>query len=124
MDYRSVSAKMPVNEVTLFKSFCNKKGVTPASLIRDLILREMEVPIPHTVAGKNKITYDKRIDRFMWSVELDNGEDVNVLQNVSPAFLEELQDMISRGLDERASFIGKVKDDSVPVPSDILRGRR
>jgi len=60
----------------------------------------------------------------MWSVELDNGEEVNVLQNVSPAFLEELQDMISRGLDERASFIGKVENDSVPVPSDILRGRR
>ena len=124
MDYRSVSAKMPVNEVTLFKSFCEKKGVTPASLIRDLILREMEVPIPHTVAGKNKITYDKMTDRFMWSVELDNGEEVNVLQNVSPAFLEELQNMISRGLDERASFIGKVEMDSVPVPSDILRGKR
>ena len=60
----------------------------------------------------------------MWSVELDNGEEVNVLQNVSPAFLEELQDMISRSLDERASFIGKVENDSVPVPSDILRGKR
>lgn len=124
MDYRSVSAKMPVNEVTLFKSFCEKKGVTPASLIRDLILREMEVPIPHTVAGNNKIAYDKRTDQFMWSVELDNGEEVNVLQNVSPAFLEELQNLVSRGLDERASFIGKVENDSVPVPSDILRGRR
>jgi hypothetical protein len=113
---------MPVNEVTLFKSFCEKKGVTPASLIRDLILREMDVPIPHTVAGNNKITYDKRIDQFMWSVELDNGEEVNVLHNVSPVFFEELQDIVSRGLDERASFIGKVEDDSVPVPSDILRG--
>lgn len=124
MDYKSVSAKMPINEVTLFKSFCDKKGVTPASLIRDLILREIKVPIPHTVAGKNKITYDKMTDQFMWSVELDNGEEVNVLPNVSPAFLEELQDMISRGLDERASFIGKAEKDSVPVPSDILRGKR
>ena len=124
MDYRSVSSKIPMNEFTLFKSFCDKKGVTPASLIRDLILREIEVPIPHTVAGNNKITYDKRTDQFMWSVELDNGEELNVLQNVSPAFLEELQNMISRGLDERASFIGKVENDSVPVPSDILRGKR
>ncbi|HJH32103.1 MAG TPA: hypothetical protein C5S50_08010 [Methanosarcinaceae archaeon] len=124
MDYRSVSAKMPVNEVTLFKSFCEKKGVTPASLIRDLILREMKVPIPHTVAGNNKIIYDKKTDQFMWSVELDSGEEVNVLQNVSPAFFEELQDMVSRGLDERASFIGKVGNGSVSVPSDILRGKR
>lgn len=124
MEFKSVSAKMPMNEITLFKAFCEKKGVSPASLIRELILRELEVPVPHTVAGKNKIAYDKESDRFIWSVVLDNGEDVEVLRNVSPAFLEELQDMIFKGLEERASFIGRVKKDSVPVPSGILRGRR
>lgn len=121
MEFKSVSAKMPMNEITLFKAFCEKKGVSPASLIRELILRELEVPVPHTVAGKNKIAYDKGNDRFIWSVALDNGEDVEVLKNVSPAFLEELQDMIYRGLEERASFIGRVEKDSVPVPSGILR---
>lgn len=124
MEFKSVSAKMPMNEITLFKAFCEKKGVSPASLIRELILRELEVPIPHTVAGKNKIAYDKENDRFIWSVALDNGEDVEVLRNVSPVFLEELQDIIYRGLEERASFIGKVKKDSVPVPSGILRRER
>lgn len=121
MEFKVVSAKMPLNEVTLFKAFCEKKGVSPASLIREMILRELKVPVPHTVAGKNKITYDKENDRFIWSITLDNGEDVEVLKNVSPAFLEELQDMIAKGLEERASFIGRVKKDSVPVPSAILR---
>ncbi len=124
MEFKSVSAKMPMNEITLFKAFCEKKGVSPASLIRDLILRELEVPVPHTVAGKNKITYDKESDRFIWSVMMDNGEDVEVLRNVSPDFLEELQDMIHQGLEERASFIGRMKKDSVPVPSGILRRER
>jgi hypothetical protein len=124
MEFKSVSAKMPMNEITLFKAFCEKKGVSPASLIRELILRELEVPVSHTVAGKNKIAYDKENDRFTWSVVLDNGEDVEVLRNVSPAFLEELQDMIAKGLDERASFIGRMKKDSVPVPSGILRRGR
>ncbi len=124
MEFKSVSAKMPMNEITLFKAFCEKKGVSPASLIRELILRELEVPVPHTVAGKNKIAYDKENDRFTWSVVLDNGEDVEVLRNVSPTFLEELQDMIYKGLEERASFIGRVKKDSVPVPSGILRRGR
>jgi len=87
-------------------------------------LRELEVPVPHTVAGKNKISYEKENDRFIWSVVLDNGEDVDVLKNVSPAFLEELQDMVYKGLEERASFIGRVKKDSVPVPGEILRRRR
>lgn len=121
MEFKSVSAKMPMNEITLFKAFCEKKGVSPASLIREMILRELEVPVPHTVAGKNKIAYDKESDRFIWSIGLDNGEDVEVLRNVSPAFLEELQNIIYRGLEERASFIGRVEKDSVPVPSGILR---
>jgi len=124
MEFKSVSAKMPMNEITLFKAFCEKKGVSPASLIREMILRELEVPVPHTVAGKNKIDYDKENDRFIWSVVLDNGEDVEVLRNVSPAFLEELQDIILRGLEERASFIGRVKKDSVAVTSAILRNKR
>ncbi len=124
MEFKSVSAKMPMNEITLFKAFCEKKGVSPASLIRELILRELEVPVPHTVAGKNKIAYDKENDRFIWSVALDNGEDVEVLKNVSPAFLEELRDIIDRSLEERASFIGKARRDSVPVPSGILRRKR
>jgi hypothetical protein len=57
MEFKSVSAKMPMNEITLFKAFCEKKGVSPASLIRELILRELGVPMPHTVAGKNKIFF-------------------------------------------------------------------
>lgn len=124
MEFKVVSAKMPMNEITLFKAFCEKKGVSPASLIRELILRELEVPVPHTVAGKNKIAYDKENDGFTWSVVLDNGEDVEVLRNVSPAFLEELQDTISKGLERRASFIGRIKKDSVPVPGEILRRGR
>ncbi len=121
MEYKSVSAKMRRDEVTLFKAFCEKKGMSPAALIRELILRELGVPVPHTVAGRNRIAYDKENDRFTWSVALDNGEDVEVLGNVSSVFLEELQDRISKGLEERASFIGRVRKDSVPVPSGILR---
>ncbi len=124
MEFKSVSAKMPMNEITLFKAFCEKKGVSPASLIRELILRELEVPVPHTVAGRNKIAYDRENDRFIWSVALDNGEEVEVLRNVSPVFLEELQDMIAKGIEKRASFIGRVKKESVPVPSGILRRRK
>ncbi len=60
-------------------------------------MRELEVPVPHTVAGKNKTVYEKENDRFIWSVVQDNGEEVEVLRNVSPAFLEELQGMIYRG---------------------------
>ena len=121
MEYKSVSTKLSRDEVTLLKAFCQKKGVTPASLIRDLILRELEIPIPHTIAGKNKINYDKANDKFKWCIELDNGEEIEILKNVSPKFLEDLQEIISRGLEERSSFILKKNKDSVPIPSNIIR---
>jgi len=121
MEFKSVSAKMPIHEVNLFKAFCEKKGVSPAGLIRELILRELDVPIPHTVAGKNRIVYDKERDSFVWSVELDSGKNMEVMRDVSSGYLEDLHDVIEGGLDERSAFIGMSKKDSVPVPSGILK---
>ena len=124
MEYRTISAKVPINELTLFKNFCEKKGVTPASLMRELVLRELKIPIPHTVAGRNKISYDKKTDSFTWSIELDKGDHVKILRNVSPAFMEDLQEIITLGLEERRVFIHKKRKDSVPIPSDFLRRKR
>jgi len=123
MEYKSVSSKLSRQEITLLKAFCEKKGTTPAALIRDLILQELDVPIPHTVAGRNRITYDKKRDAFSWLIELDSGEKSEVLRNVSPAFLEELGDIISSALHDRSAFISKKKKDSVPVPCNLLRER-
>jgi len=123
MEYKSVSSKLSRQEITLLKAFCEKKGTTPAALIRDLILQELDVPIPHTVAGRNRITYDKKRDAFSWLIELDSGEKSEVLRNVSPAFLEELGDIISSALHDRSAFISKKKKDSVPDPCNLLRER-
>ena len=122
MEYRTISAKVPNNEFTLFKAFCEKKGVTLASLMRELVLRELKIPIPQTIAGKNKIHYDKKTDSFTWSIELDTGKTIAVLKNVSPTFLENLLEIISRGVGERNAFIHKRKKDSAAIPSGMLGG--
>jgi len=122
MEFKSVSAKLSMEEVTLFKVFCKKKGVTPAALIKELILRELKVPIPHNVAGKNTIRYEKEKDKFIWSIELDNGKKIDVMKDISPEFLEDLQKIISDEIDNRSAFIGKREKDSVSIPSTILRG--
>ena len=107
----------------MLKAFCEKKGTTPAALIRDLILRELEVPIPHTVAGKNRVVYDKKRDVFNWFIELDSGDESEVLRDVSPEFLEDISDILTGCLEERSVFIGRKKKDSVPVPSNLLRDK-
>jgi len=121
MEYRTVSSKLPIDEYTLFRGHCEKKGVTPANLIRELILMEMKITVPHTVAGKNIITYDKNADSFTWSIELDTGMTIKVLRKMAPSFIENLFDIIKIGLNERNSFTHKMKRDSIAVPSNILR---
>lgn len=121
MEYKSVSTKMPREEVTLLKDYCKRKGTTPSSLIRKLILHEIEIPIPHSIAGMNSIKYDKEKDNFSWYVELDNKEKSEVISNISPEFLENLEQIISKSLDDRFTSLGKTINDSVPVPNGFFR---
>jgi hypothetical protein len=123
MEYRTVSTKLPSNELTMFRSHCEKKGVTPANLIRTLVLREMEITVPHVVAGKNIIRYNRNQDSFVWSIELDTGKKVDILQNVSPMFVENLTEMLRLVLEERAASIHKERKGSVPIPSELVGGR-
>ena len=76
-----------------------KKGNHTAALIRNLVLQEI-VPIPHAIAGRNIIKYDKEKDNFSWFVKLDSGEKSEVLSNISPDFLDNLEHMISGALEE------------------------
>lgn len=121
MEYRTISTKLPNDEHTLFKSFCEKKGVSPASLMRNLILREMKIPLPHHVAGNNNITYDKKNDKFNWSVKLDSGEEIEVLNGISPDYIQDLRKKIELVENERKSFLRKRKSNSVSVPNGIVR---
>lgn len=84
----------------------------------------MKITVPHTVAGRNKLDYDKNKDSFTWSVELDTGQAVEVLSNVSPAFIENLLDILRLSLGERHTFIQKKRKHSVPVPTNMMRRKK
>jgi hypothetical protein len=81
----------------------------------------MKITVPHTVAGRNKIHYDRQSETFTWSIELDDGQQIEVLRSISPGFFEDLRAIIEVGLKERHSFIHKSKEDSTSVPSKLLR---
>lgn len=121
MEHRTVSTKLPAHELTMFKVHCEKKGVTPANLIRELILKEMKIAVPHTIAGRNKIFFDKKTDSFIWSIKTDTNQEIEVLKNISPSFMENLKNILELGLNERSSFIQKRKSNSIPIPTNIGR---
>ncbi len=121
MEYRTASTKLPSTELSLFRAHCDKKGVTPANLIRTLILAEMKITVPNFMAGKNKIKYNKAADTYVWSILLDTEKEIPILEHVSPWFLSNLNQTIQRCLEERDTFIQKTKDGSVPIPSEFFR---
>ena len=123
MEFKSISSKLPRDEITQFRAYCEKKGTTPSSLIRELILRELEIPIPHNVAGKNRIEYNRENDNFSWMVDLDSGDEFPVIEQVSVEFIEDLGMVISLAIDERSAIVGKENKDSVTLPSRFFRSR-
>lgn len=121
MEFKSVSTKMSRHEYILLEGYCSKKGVTPSSLIRALLLKEMKITIPSNVAGKNKIEYSKEKDHFSWSIELDDGSSIEVLKNVSPAYLEDLNLVIAKAIEQRDNTIKRKRKGSVAVPGRLGR---
>jgi len=123
-EFKSVTTKLTNAEATLLDSYCEKKGVTPYNLIKELILKEIKVPFPQNVAGKNQLTYNKEKDNFNWTIQLDNGETIEVLKNISPEFLKDFEAILTKGMNERAGYLDKSKKDSVPVPGFLARRKK
>ncbi len=120
-DFTTISTKMPRVEAARLKDYCKKKGISTSKLLRDLINREVEIPLPHSVAGRNIIEYSREKDIYSWFIELETGDRVEVLSDIKPAYLEDLKAILDRQIQERDAFIGKEKKDSVPVPSELVR---
>ena len=123
-EYKSISAKVSREEFTRVENYCEKKGVTVSSFIRQLLQDEIKLSVPHNIAGKNKIDYNKTKDNFEWSVVLDDKQEIPVLKNISPAYLQNLFEKMNTAWKLRESAIRKNKKDSVPIPSSIMRGKK
>ncbi len=123
-NFRVISTRLSRGEALLVESYCTRKGVTISSLIRDLLLNEIKVPLPNNVAGRNVINYNKETDSFSWSIKLDNDDEITLIKNTSPSFIKELQEKLTVALNERDLIINKKENNSVPVPDNIIRRGR
>ena len=120
-DFRTVSAKLNSSEFTLFKSYCDKKGVKVSTQIKHLIKQEIEDPIALNVAGKSQFVYNPAKDNFSWRAILDKGVISYIEDDLSPEFLIQLKEAIDLAVEERGAFLQKKDKDSVAIPGKIVR---
>ena len=120
-DVKTVSAKLTQREFSHFKDYCNKKGVRVSTQLKHLIKQEIEDPISVNVAGKSQFVYNPAKDNFSWRAILDKGVISYIEDDLNFEFLMQLRNALNIAIDERDTFIQKKKEDSVAMPSKILR---
>lgn len=120
-NFKSISTKVPRSEYTLILDYCKKKGITPSQFLRDLAKSEIKTAKPSFISGNNKLEYQKDKDKYNWKVALDTDILIDIMSNISPTYLEDLNVEITKAIDERNAIIKKTKKGSVPVPSGLLK---
>jgi hypothetical protein len=119
--FKSISAKIPRTEYSLIMKYCEQKGITISSLIRDLLLTEIKTPLPNNVAGKNIIKYNKETDSFAWNIKLDNDTELELIKNLSSEYLTQLQETLTKAINERNNNLNKKENNSIPIPDNLIR---
>lgn len=120
-DDRVVSAKLSREEFNNFKSLCERKGRSFNTLLKELINREITAPFKEHRSGENVLKYNKVGDDFSWIIRLDDGDDVEILENLSFEFVNDLKEKINQVEKERKEYLGKTKKESVRVPGKLVR---
>jgi len=121
-EYVSVSTRLPFRDAVLLKLICNKTNTVPSEYIRELILKNINSPKNNFLSGKNLIKYDKTNNSFSWSVQLDSGEEIKVLSNLSQNFLKNIQNEIQDAINQRNEWIHQKKSDSIEIPKELIKG--
>jgi len=116
-----VMAKLSREDYIKLQKHCNLKKETVNSVVKKAIMTEVDEAIPHMLAGKNLLTYNRNKDNFSWRVLLDDGMEVNIEDDLPAEYISQLLQEVKKAIDERETYIKKESKDAVAIPSKILR---
>ncbi len=101
----------------LFIENCKSEGKTVNKKLGELIEKENSKAEKTFLAGKNKIIYQNTLNSFKWYAELDNGEKIELLNNLSSDFLENLKLQIEKAQRDRNDWLSLKEKGSVEIPN-------
>ena len=119
-EYVSVSTRLPNIDAIRLNLMCKRHNTTPSNYIRDLIKKNLGSTSKKFLAGKNELKYNKLQNNFSWLVNLDSGEKIEILNNLSDDFLKNLKKEIDLAIQERNNWIHQRDPNSVQIPNEIL----
>jgi len=119
-----ISTKLPREEFTRFKYYCDSNGETINASLKRMILSEIDDPEPTKIAGKSIFKYNRNKDNFSWKVAADEGIIFNIDDNLPANSLEQLLETIKNAVDERNSRTKKKTRGSVSFPTKLMRKKK
>ncbi|MBU0460387.1 MAG: hypothetical protein KJ771_06290 [Nanoarchaeota archaeon] len=118
-----VMGKISRDEYSKLQKYCELNNESVNSVVKRLVAEELEDPVSHMLAGKNIFLYNKHKDNFSWRILLDKEIMAYIEDDLPAESLLQLQDAIQKAIDERNTYINKNKEESVPIPSKLVRKR-
>jgi hypothetical protein len=117
-----VMAKLSREEFSNFKDICVRKGKSFNFMIKELINREITAPFKEHRAGENVFSYERKGDTFSWIIKLDDGSEIEILENLPYEYLRDLNFKIDKVFKNRDEIIARKKSNSVAIPGKLVGG--
>lgn len=116
-EYAVIHSKLSKTLHTQLLHYCEKEGIKPYGLIRQLVEERVNELVPIHKSGINEFRYAKKADSFRWEIHYDDGRVQVVAESLSPAFVENLSSALGAAITARNEYTKKGKPGSVAVPS-------
>lgn len=115
--------KVDLDKGNVFEDLCKNEKTNINAKLKDLIDSSLKGNKRYFISGINKIKYNKTNNNFSWIVQLDSGQEIEILNNLSDDFLKNLKKEIDKAIQERNEWVHQIKLDSVNIPEEIIRGQ-
>lgn len=120
-DYQAVTTKLELNDFTRLNKTCELNDIKVSEYIRNAILSKLNQGAISNIAGKNEIEYNPQKDSFVWNVKLDDGEEIEILKNIAPDFVEDLLAQLKFQIKKREDLLEKNSKNSVAIPKGLVK---
>jgi hypothetical protein len=120
MKYRTVSVKFEEGDYHKIKKVSEvSNGGEMSGFIREAVISKLNSGAISNIAGKNEIDYNPEKNNFSWKILLDNGEETEILKDVSGDFIKDLSEQLKLQLKKQEELLVKKNKKSVAVPRGL-----